>query len=134
MADRASGVGSPASSRSRTAWIVAGLLAAAAAGLLAQWEPSGDPASTVCGLRRFVGMNCPTCGLTRAAAALAHGRVTAATRLHPLAVPFAIELLGLWIAWGWFAWRGGRAPDGRWLVRLVVANVAVFGIVWVLRM
>lgn len=115
------------------AWFVAGVLTAIAFVALALWEPSGDPATSVCVSRRVFGFTCPTCGMTRAATALARGEVAEATRLHPLVVPLALEAVVMWLAWGWFAWRRMPAPSGRWLVRLVVGNVVVFLVVWLLR-
>ena len=123
-----------AAARSRTAWVVVGVLAVAAVAVLAVREPSGDPATSVCVSRRVFGIECPTCGMTRAAGALARGQIVEATRLHPLVVPFAIQVVGLWLAWGWIVWRRVRAPSGGWLVRLAVANVVVFVAVWLLRM
>ena len=121
-------------SGSRTTWVVVGVLAAVGVAALASWVPSGDPSASVCVSRRVFDFECPTCGMTRAASALARGRVVEATRFHPLVVPLALEALGVWLAWGWFAWRRLPAPSGRWVVRLVVANVAVFVLVWLLRM
>lgn len=123
----------PGGTASRTAWMVVGVLAAIGVAVLASWVPSGDPASSVCVSRRVFGFTCPTCGMTRAAAALARGEVAEATRFHPLVVPLALEAVAVWIAWGWFAWRRAPAPPGRWLVRLVLGNVVVFVIVWLLR-
>ena len=121
-------------SGSRAAWVVAGVLAAVGVAALASWVPSGDPSTSVCVSRRVFDFECPTCGMTRAATALARGDLVEATRLHPLIVPLALEALGVWLAWGWFAWRRLPAPSGRWVVRLAVANVVVFVLVWLLRM
>lgn len=51
----------------------------------------------VCMWRNLLGMNCPTCGLTRAVACLLHGRFTDAFNFNPLAyviLPLSILHVG----------------------------------------
>ena len=110
--------------------------------ILRFWTPSGAPESTVCLFRRFVGIPCPTCGLTRAFAHLAKGEWSAAASLHPLAAPFAIEIGLLWIGWGLLLFAPVRGPlrwlhglaARRWELPLVLVNLTIFGAVWVLRL
>ena len=86
------------------------------------------PFST-CGLRIFLGIPCPACGLTRATLALARGDLAAALRFQPLALPLlavaAITAAAAFVA-GDAAWR-----------RLVLIATSVSGValvvVWALR-
>ena len=53
---------------------------------------------TLCPLRRFLGIPCPTCGTTRAVAALLRGNVREALALNPLMATFlcvGMPLLGV---------------------------------------
>jgi len=49
-----------------------------------------------CPLRRLTGIPCASCGLTRAAAALCHGQLAAASAQHLAAIPLA-ALLMTWL-------------------------------------
>lgn len=85
-----------------------------------------------CVVRKYVGVHCPGCGVTRAAHALLHGDLWVAFRMNAVAVVLlpllAYAMLREAVAWGW------RRPDlrlgsgGRWGIRLGVL-VVVFGVV-----
>ena len=47
----------------------------------------------LCGVRLFLDIPCPGCGLTRAMAALAHGELRRSIDLHPLGVVIAAWLI-----------------------------------------
>ena len=69
-----------------------------------------------CPLHTLAGIPCPTCGVTRAATALAHGQVAAALRWNPLAaIGLGVGVAGGPIAPAWvllrgplFSWQPGR--------------------------
>jgi len=93
----------------------------------ARWLPG-------CTFHRLTGLHCPGCGMTRAAAALAHGNLAAAFRFNPVGMvllPLALVGLGL-EAFGWIRAKPPRyrlQPGARaaWLlVWLVIAF-------WILR-
>lgn len=86
-----------------------------------------------CWVHVLLGVPCPTCGVTRAAVALAHGDVRAAFVVQPLVtvlmvlgaiyVPWAIGV----VAFGWpplrVELRGRSGRPWRWaLVAIVLAN------------
>ncbi|MEJ5251187.1 MAG: DUF2752 domain-containing protein [Armatimonadota bacterium] len=58
-------------------------------------QPYVERAPTVCTFRIVTGKPCPTCGMTRATCALAHGEWAKAWRHHPMAIPFWAALVGL---------------------------------------
>lgn len=107
---------------------------AAAALAVAAWLATFGPGeTTVCLLRNWTGIPCPGCGVTRSLAALLRGDLGAALRVHPLAPVLAIELLLLWVAWGVSLVRARRGLD-EWLVaRLLLANLAAFLALWIVR-
>ncbi len=90
----------------------------------------------VCGFRALFGIPCPGCGLTRCLAALAHGDVVAAFRVHPAGPIFLAYLGAMWgTAWLSYATRGdlrsplARAIPGWAHLGLVGAMFAV----WIVR-
>jgi hypothetical protein len=113
-----------------------GLVAApfAAAVLLAAWDPARRGGPPLCPLRACTGVNCPGCGLTRAAGSAVRGRWHEAMTLHPL-IPLVLAELAV----GWFflvAQRFGRAPmlSRALLVSLLWLNAAAFVGVWLWRL
>ena len=88
------------SARRLCGWALAGAGGVAAFAILHVWAPSDGPSFTICPLRRFTGLPCPGCGMTRAFAHLAKGEWSAAVHDHPLAPLLAAELALLWAAWG----------------------------------
>lgn len=101
---------------------------------LAGLRPSGDPASTVCLLRRTTGIDCPGCGMTRAFSSLARGDWRAAVAFHPLAPLLAGEATVAWGVWG-LALLGLVAPPAPDRVReLLLGNLGVMVALWLGRM
>jgi Protein of unknown function (DUF2752) len=107
--------------------LVFGTLALRSQGPGAAWLPG-------CLFHRVTGLDCPGCGMTRAAHATLHGDLAAAFRFNPLGMillPLALIGIGLEIV-GWV--RGRPLPwtfrvRGRW-VWGIVAAVFVF---WIAR-
>src|SRR5436190_9730354 len=88
---------------------------------------------TICFVRRFAGIACPGCGMTRAIASLAAGRWGEAWRFHPLSFLIAAELTVGWAIWG-AGLLGGRTLVSRSSVnRLLVLNAALLLVVWTAR-
>jgi len=81
-------------------WLILGLsIAVVLGGLLVDVNSDGSiflrglpdfPFPVICPLRRFFGISCPTCGMTRSIVFLVQGR---------LADSFAVHRLG-WLVWG----------------------------------
>ena len=71
-----------------------------------------------CQFHRLTGLNCPGCGMTRAAYALLHGEFLPA--LHDNAL-FVFALAGLMVRGGWFGWNQfrGRANGGFFPVKFL---------------
>jgi hypothetical protein len=116
------------------AWLAAGFALATLFAGLAWFAPRLAGDDPVCALRRLAGVPCPTCGLTRALAALAAGDWRYSLALHPWALALVLQAVA---AWGlWAAWLAGRLrlrPD-RWLPRVAVLNVAALGTLWLARL
>ncbi|MGB7982629.1 MAG: DUF2752 domain-containing protein, partial [Candidatus Nanopelagicales bacterium] len=93
----------------------------------------GDSGPTPCPWRTITGLDCPLCGSTRAAVALATGDVGAALDHNALFVigvlPLALVAWGLWVL---SAWRRRPAPVVS--TRLVALLIAVTLGWWVLRL
>lgn len=113
-------------------WALVGVAALAAAIVLRRWMPSDDPALTVCWLRRVTHHDCPTCGMTRAAAHLVRGEWAAAIARHPLALPLVAEAAALWLAAPIAIARRWR-PSGRVARVWLFAHVALLLAVWIVR-
>jgi hypothetical protein len=121
--------------RGRRAWLLwfgAGVLMALAWALLASTRmTAGGP---LCALRRLAGLDCPTCGLTRALGALARGAWRESLALHPWAPVLALQAAAAWALWG--AWLAGRlrTPPDRWCPPVLIANLAALVVVWLARL
>lgn len=90
------------------------------------------PGPDLCLFHRLTGCACPSCGLTRAVVALAHGEPIQALRLHPLAPLVLAEVAWVWLLWGRETWGGASFP--RLLVIRVALATAVLALaVWVGR-
>jgi hypothetical protein len=59
------------------------------------YRPPDVPTVVLCTLKSTTGMDCPTCGMTRAFCALAKGEWQRALRFHPLS-PAVFALFGWW--------------------------------------
>jgi hypothetical protein len=114
-------------------WLGAGALVGAWLALRA-WTPDPDPAHALCALRRVAHVGCATCGLTRALAALARGRLGEAVALHPMAPIVAAEIALVWGWWGLSLVRLVRSPGQAWIPRAIAANAVAFLLVWVVRL
>jgi hypothetical protein len=116
--------------RQRAVLILLGI----AGGVALAWTrlPLALPAT--CLFRRLTGWPCPSCGLTRATCALAHGQWREAEHFNLAAIPLAF--LGLaWLAglmWGLWSNRPVLAPAWRRSRRvLAAAIVALMATAWV---
>lgn len=117
-----------------TPWLLAGAAAVIAAAVLHAWTPGDDPDGATCVMRRVFGVACPTCGLTRAFAAIAHGDWARAWALHPLAPLVAAELAAAWALWGVAIARGGWPLPRRVTLATLIATGALIAGVWVARL
>ena len=86
----------------------------------------------ICPIHRFLGIECPGCGATRALAALLHGQIAEALRLNalivlllPVAVAGAIESYRRAMRPGIFRWPQPPAPT----LYGTLATAAVFTVV-----
>ncbi len=118
----------------RKGWFwLAGAGAAGAAALLAAWLPGDDPSRTLCFTRRFLGVSCPGCGMTRAVAQLLHGNFGQALALHPL-VPLAVaDVVVGWGVWGLSLYGVVAPPSRRLIAQLLLAQLALLVAVWLGR-
>jgi len=98
------------------------------------WVPPEGAGFAVCALRRFTGLPCPGCGMTRALAHLAKGEWSAALRDHPLAPLLAAELALSWAAWGGAAAGLLRLPRLTKPELVVLGHVGLLVAVWLGRM
>ena len=114
-------------------WALAGVAGLAALAVLHAWQPSADPRLALCLLRRFAGLPCPGCGLTRACAHLAKGEWSAALRDHPLAPLLAAEAALAWAAWGGAAAGLLRLPRLSRPELAAIGHVALVVAVWLGR-
>jgi hypothetical protein len=114
-----------------TVWLGAAIAAAAVALWLATLGP-GE--TTICLLRNWTGVPCPGCGVTRSIAALIRGDYAEAFSLHPLAPIAAAEAAVVWAGWGFSLFRHRRGLDESRLALLLLANVAAFVALWIMRL
>ena len=105
----------------------------AAAFVVAGLTASSDEGTVLCPYRRCTGGYCPGCGLTRSTGQLLRGDVAGSWSQHPflvLAVAQLAVIAGLWSL--------GRTSIRAWLSRyatqLVVANAALLGAIWIVRL
>jgi len=89
---------------------------------------------TICFVRRFTGLSCPGCGMTRAMASLAQGHWADAFRFHPLSFLVAAEVAGAWILWGAALLAGRPLVDRRGVNLTLAANALLLIVVWAARL
>lgn len=78
-----------------------------------------------CWIHRTAGIYCPGCGMTRAAFAMAHGRILLSAWYHP-AVLYGAVIYGIFMLRGLAAvCSGGRLPFMRWRIGYVYGEIAV---------
>lgn len=78
-----------------------------------------------CWIHRTAGIYCPGCGMTRAAFAMAHGRILLSAWYHP-AVLYGAVIYGIFMLRGLAAvCSGGRLPFMRWRIGYVYGGIAV---------
>lgn len=94
--------------------------------------PQG-PEFTICFFRRFTGVSCPGCGLTRAFASLARGHWAEAFRFHPLSFLIAAEMVGGWAIWGAGLLGGRTLLTRRGVNQILAVNAVLLIAVWVVR-
>jgi hypothetical protein len=100
---------------------------------LALVTPSED-GPTICPFALCTGTACPGCGMTRAAASLIRGDVSAAMSYHPLVPVVTMQILAGWV---WFALRrSGRVPpmSARTLNATLIGTLVALLAVWVARL
>lgn len=87
-----------------------------------------------CVFHRLTGLNCPSCGLTRATSAALHGRFGEALRCNPLGM-VVVPALVVWAGLRMPAWIRDKPPP--WYGRIGVRGLWWFGGVvlgyWILR-
>ena len=117
-------------------WWATGLGLVALLLALAFWDPATAGGPDLCLFHRVTGVACPACGLTRAAAALAHGELRASLHWHPLVLLLAAEAAFFWLAWG-VALRGRsrNLPALRRLApRVAIGTGSLLLLVWIVRL
>jgi hypothetical protein len=120
--------------RALALWLMAGLAGAVAFALLRAMPPPPAGAVAFCPLRRFLGLPCPGCGMTRALAHLARGEWREALTFHPLAPLVAGELALAWAAAGLaLTWRAAARLAG-WVPAVLAADAALFIALWAGRL
>jgi len=121
--------------KDRALWVALGvLILTCAAAALYQRGPSGLAWLPGCTFHHLTGLNCPGCGMTRAAHATLHGRIGEAFRYNPVGMillPMAFFGLGCELV-GWI--RGKPLPFrfnvGARGAKLIAVTVIAF---WILR-
>ncbi len=103
------------------------------------FAPAGLPGVTVCWFKRFTGLPCPGCGMTRAFCAISHGELAAAWVFHPFSFLFyglclllIVQPLIEHLRPGWTRAHG---LSRHWLVPFILLVIALnaFGVWRLLR-
>ena len=116
-------------------WWATGLGLVALLLALAFWDPATAGGPDLCLFHRATGIACPACGLTRAAAAFAHGELAESVHWHPLFLLLAAEAALLWLAWGVALRERPRLVAlGRLAPRLAIGSGVLLLLVWILRL
>lgn len=109
-------------------WWATGLGLVALFLALAFWDPAVAGGPDLCLFHRATGIACPSCGLTRAAAALAKGHFAESWRWHPLFAFLAFEVVVCWLLW-----RVAPAALTRLAPRVAIGTGLLLLLVWFLR-
>ena len=111
-------------------------LACGAAGLLAfAWLRAFTPSGiSTCLSATLLGIDCPGCGMTRAVSLLGHGDIIGSFALHPLAIPFAVQVVVAWSWWGLVLARRARVPSPWWGIGVLTLDMAALVVTWILRL
>jgi len=111
--------------------ILAGTLAVIVV-LVFSFNPATCKIYPACQFHRLTGLNCPGCGMTRAAYALLHGEFL--TALHDNAL-FVFAMVALAVRGGWFGWNQlrGRANGEFFPVKFLWPMLVVALVFTVLR-
>ena len=97
---------------------------------------AAGPMRGECGFRALTGADCPGCGMTRAALALAQGDAGGAWRWHPAVFPLALlgaAALALGLHEGLTGRRSLRVAAERHGIRAAIAIAVLLGGVWTVR-
>jgi len=120
---------------------LSGALTLLAGGILAAsfvLTPERLPGFGICAIRRWTGLPCPGCGLTRAFCAISRGNIAGAIALNPFSLPLYAATILLLLRPLLNRWRPELEPRvvaSRWFVRgplLLVAAMWLFGLVRIL--
>ena len=114
----------------RLAWLLTGAAGLAALLVFRAWMPSGPP---TCLLYNLAGVACPGCGMTRASSLLARGEMAASLRMHPLALPLAIQALVAWSWWGLVLAGRARRPSPWWGIVPLSLDLLALAVIWLSR-
>jgi len=90
---------------SRRPLLVLGAALAGIAAVIFFFNPATAGIYPACQFHRLTGLNCPGCGMTRAAYALLHGKFLAALRDNAL---FVLAVAGVAGRGGWLKWKQWR--------------------------
>ncbi len=102
---------------------------------LSFWDPATAGGPDLCVFHCVTGIACPACGLTRAAAAFAHGELAESWRWHPLFLLLAFEAATLWLAWGVALRARPRLAGLRRLApRVAIGTGVLLLVVWIARL
>lgn len=115
----------------RLAWLLCGVAGLAALLFFRAWTPSGP---STCLLYTFAGISCPGCGMTRASCLLARGDILASLRMHPLALPFALQVVVAWTWWGLVLFRRVRVPSPWWGITAMSLDSLALLVTWIVRL
>lgn len=120
--------------RDRALWVALGvLLLAGTAFMLRHAGPNGVWWLPGCSFHQLTGLNCPGCGMTRAAHATLQGRFAEAFRFNPVgmvALPVAgfglmLEIIG-WVRGRPTGFRLNFGPAGTWTIAIIFIGFWVF--------
>lgn len=117
----------------RLAEPVAGLVAVGVAWAGVALLRPGSSGPTPCPWRMVTGLDCPFCGATRSASALAHGDLVAALDHNAFFVLVILPLAVVaWLVWVARAWQG--RPGVTLSNRVLMGLLALTSLWWVVRL